>query len=217
MPSAVTACAWRLLTGTGYIPGRPPGADTVHGAPGPGHPPPARRRRPHHTDRAAADRSPRSAPASRPADRSPSTPQPPLPMTVDTRPRPRPLHGNNRAARPHADAGKPAHQEPGGINARAPPAGHRICERPHSPRPSCTPGHSTARVTTAISAPPGPGPDGMHARLSGGRLATDGPPGAARPWPSVKNRRCTPTVLAAGRRPLYVRGHRDTAVHSATR
>jgi hypothetical protein len=34
------------------------------------------------------------------------------------------------------------------------------------------------------------------------------------PWNS---RRCTPTVLAAGRRPLYVRGHRDTPVHSATR
>ncbi len=34
------------------------------------------------------------------------------------------------------------------------------------------------------------------------------------PWNS---RRCTPTVLAAGCRPLYVRGHRDTPVHSATR
>jgi hypothetical protein len=41
--------------------------------------------------------------------------------------------------------------------------------------------------------------------------------GAARPWLSVESRRCTPTVLAAGRRPLYVRGHRDTPVHSATR
>jgi hypothetical protein len=41
--------------------------------------------------------------------------------------------------------------------------------------------------------------------------------GAARPWPSVESRRCTPTVLAAGRRPLYVRGHRDTGTHGATR
>ena len=41
--------------------------------------------------------------------------------------------------------------------------------------------------------------------------------GAARPWPSVESRRCTPTVLAAGRRPLYVRGRRDTGTYSATR
>ena len=48
----------------GYTPGPPPGPDTVHGAPGPGHPPPARRRPPCHPDRAAASRSPRSPPAS---------------------------------------------------------------------------------------------------------------------------------------------------------
>src|SRR5271165_6881142 len=56
---------------------------------------------------------------------------------------------------------------------------------PGRPRPPRTPGHRTARVTTAISAPPVPGPDGMHARLSGGRRATDGPPGQpvrGRPW-----------------------------------
>ena len=41
--------------------------------------------------------------------------------------------------------------------------------------------------------------------------------GAACPWLSVESRRCAPTVLAAGRRPLYVRGHRDTAVYSDTR
>src|SRR5260370_23256240 len=41
--------------------------------------------------------------------------------------------------------------------------------------------------------------------------------GAARPWPSVESPRCTPTLLAAGRRPLYVRRHHDTAVHSGTR
>ena len=34
---------------------------------------------------------------------------------------------------------------------------------------------------------------------------------------SVESRRCTPTVLAAGRRPLYVRGHRDTVTYSDTR
>ena len=56
---------------------------------------------------------------------------------------------------------------------------------PGRPRPPCTPGHRTARVTTAISAPPVPGPDGMHARPSGGRRATDGPPRQpvrGRPW-----------------------------------
>jgi len=56
---------------------------------------------------------------------------------------------------------------------------------PGRPRPPRTPGHRTARVTTAISAPPVPGPDGMHARLSGGRRATDGPPRQpvrGRPW-----------------------------------
>jgi hypothetical protein len=41
--------------------------------------------------------------------------------------------------------------------------------------------------------------------------------GAARPWPSVESRRCTPTVLAVVRRPLCVRGQRDTPVHSGTR
>ena len=56
----------------------------------------------------------------------------------------------------------------------------------------------------------------MHARLSGSRQAGTRParPG---PWPSVESRRCTPTVLAAGRRPLYVRGRRDTGTYSATR
>ena len=170
MASAVTACAWRLLTGTGYTPGPPPGTDTVHGAPGPGHPPPARRRPPCHTDRAAASRSPRSPPASRPATRT-RMPESPL--------------ASHTAASPH---GRPG---------RAPDL-----RTPGRPRPPCTPGHRTARVTTAISAPPVPGPDGMHARLSGGRRATDGLPGQpvrGRPW---KGRRCTPTVLAAGRRPL---------------
>ena len=120
MPSAVTACAWRLLTGTGYTPGPPPGTDAVHGAPGPGHPPPARRRPPCHTDRAAASRSPRSPPASRPADRT-LMPESPLTKT---------------AASPH---GRPG---------RAPDL-----RTPGRPRPPCTPGHRTARVTTAISAP----------------------------------------------------------------
>jgi hypothetical protein len=34
-------------------------------------------------------------------------------------------------------------------------------------------------------------------------------PAPARPWPSVESRRCTPTVPAAGCRPLCVRGHRE--------
>jgi hypothetical protein len=33
---------------------------------------------------------------------------------------------------------------------------------------------------------------------------------------SVESRRCTPTVLAAGRRPLYVRGHRGLQRYKVT-
>jgi hypothetical protein len=152
-PAAGLPGTRHAVTGTGYTPGPPPGTDTVHGAPGPGHPPPARRRPPCHTDRAVASRSPQSPPASRPADR---TLMPESPLT------------SNTAASPH---GRPG---------RAPDL-----RTPGRPRPPCTPGHRTARVTTAISVPPVPGPDGMHARLSGGRRATDGPPGQpvrGRPW-----------------------------------
>ena len=170
MPSAVTACAWRLLTGTGYTPGPPPGTDNVHGAPGPGHPPPARRRPPCHTDRAAASRSP-------------------------------PVTAGLTADGPHADAGEPAHQQHGGITAQAsrPGTGSANARQAASAlhaRPPYGPGHHRHQRT----ARPGAGRDARPAQRrpsSHGRAAR-----AARPWPSVESRRCTPTVLAAGRRPL---------------
>ena len=39
----------------------------------------------------------------------------------------------------------------------------------------------------------------------------------ARPWPSVESRRLRRPSWRPGRRPLYVRGHRDIAPYSATR
>jgi hypothetical protein len=40
---------------------------------------------------------------------------------------------------------------------------------------------------------------------------------AARPWPSVESRRLHRPRDRHGRRPLYVRGHRNIGVYSATR
>ena len=67
----------------------------------------------------------------------------------------------------------------------------------------------------AISAPAFPGrprpreitgaarPDVRECTLdSAAHVKPERATGAARPWPSVESRRCTPTVLAAGRRPL---------------
>ena len=87
-----------------------------------------------------------------------------------------------------------------GISWAAP--SHR---RTHLPRPS-PPGGTAGR--------PG-GHMGMHAHLSDARQA-----GTRRQrGPSVAvrgNQRCRRPFLRPGRRPLYVRGHRNTAVHSAT-
>jgi hypothetical protein len=146
----------------------PPHRHRVHARSAAGHryrsrraragPPPARRRPPCHTDSAAASRSPRSPPASQPADR---TLMPDSPLTSHT------------AASPH---GRPG---------RAPDL-----RTPGRPRPPCTPGHRTARVTTAISAPPVPGPDGMRARAQRRPSSHRRAARATRPWPSVKK----PTV-----------------------
>ena len=100
------------------------------------------------------------------ASRSPQSP--PASRPADRTLMPESPLTSNTAASPH---GRPG---------RAPDL-----RTPGRPRPPCTPGRRTARVTTAISAPPVPGPDGMHARLSGGRRATGGPPGQpvrGRPW-----------------------------------
>jgi hypothetical protein len=64
-----------------------------------------------------------------------------------------------------------------------------------------------------------------HKPGSAAHLKPGHPAGTARPWPSVERRRSAPTVQTVhtdrpsspDARPLYVRGHRDTAVHSATR
>ena len=100
------------------------------------------------------------------ASRSPQSP--PASRRADRTLMPESPLTSNTAASPH---GRPG---------RAPDL-----RTPGRPRPPCAPGHRTARVTTAISAPPVPGPDGMHARLSGGRRATGGLPGQpvrGRPW-----------------------------------
>ena len=108
-----------------------------------------------------------------------------------------------------------------------PPANARAT-RARSARPATV---TLSRISgPAISAPAFPGrprpreitgaarPDVRECTLdSAAHVKPEPATGAARPWPSVESQRCTPTVLAAGRRPLYVRGHRDTSVHSATR
>ena len=84
------------------------------------------------------------------------------------------------------------------------------------------PNHQPSRQRTRPHHPGGKPPGrradkrGMNARLSGARQAEPAT-GTARPWPSVESRRCTPTVLAAERRPPCVRGHRDTGTYSDTR
>jgi hypothetical protein len=50
-----------------------------------------------------------------------------------------------------------------------------------------------------------------------GTLSVARPCPRPRPWPSVESRRSTAPLPPPGRRPLYVRGHRDTAPYSATR
>ena len=136
MPSAVTACAWRLLTGTGYTPGPPPGTDTVHGAPGPGHPPPARRRPPCHTDRAAASRSPSHRRPSRPGDR---TLMPESPLTSNTAASP---HGRPGRVPDLRTPGRPRRlARPATVRPRSPPPS---AHRPSRGRTGCTPGPAAA-------------------------------------------------------------------------
>jgi hypothetical protein len=87
--------------------------------------------------------------------------------------------------------------------------------------------HVSRTATSAISAPPSRprssrepcGPSCGHtgcARLSGARQAGYAI-GAARPWPSVENQRLHRPRNRHGRRPPYVRGHRNMTVYSATR
>ncbi len=113
--------------------------------------------------------------------------------------RPHPRTGaRDRAPRPRT-RGRPAPAPPARPASRSPeppaqPSAHPP-SRPPAPR----------EITRAAGRT-----HGMHARLGGTRQARTRP-GAARPWPSVESRRCTPTVLAPESRPLCVRGHRNTA------
>ena len=123
-----------------------------------------------------------------------------------------------------------AHQQGGVIPARVPGTEHPADEHAGDPRPLRPATITLSRISgPAISAtafPGRPAPVNHRARQAGctectldsaAHVKPEHATGAARPWPSVESRRCTPTVLAARRRPLYVRGHRDTAARSATR
>ncbi len=85
----------------------------------------------------------------------------------------------------------------------------------HAPAP---PARQASRSPGSLAQPSGTqaGCTGMLSQLSRTRQAGTrdrrGPSVAVRGKPTVPS-----TVLAAGRRPPYVRGHRDTPVHSATR
>jgi hypothetical protein len=137
---------------------------------------------------------------------------------------------STRPAMPDAVTEQLAHHQGSVVPARVSGTEHTDCERAGDPRPLSPPGQRHALPDLQPShhrAPAFPGrppreitgnamPDArMHAHLSGIRQAGTRDR-AACPWLSVESRRCTPTVLAAGRRPLYVRGHRDTAVYSDT-
>src|ERR1035441_9047542 len=133
-----------------------------------------------------------------------------------------------RPALPGPRAPKGGGVPPARVPGPEPPAD----ERAGDPRPLRPPGHRHAlpdlrpsHQRTRLPRPPRPRqitgaarPDVRECTLdSAAHVKPEHAASPARPWPSVESRRCTPTVLAAGRRPLYVRGHRDTAVHSATR
>ena len=137
-----------------------------------------------------------------------------------------------RPAMPDTIAEQLAHQQGGVIPARVPGTEHPDCERAGDPRPLRPPGHRHAlpdlrpsHQRTRLPRPPRPrqitgaGRPGLRECTldSAAYAKPEHAAGAARPWLSVESRRCPPTVLAAGRRPLCVRGHRDTGVHSDTR
>ena len=117
---------------------------------------------------------------------------------------------------PRADAEEPAHQRHGGI-PHGRPGRVPDLRTPGRPRPPCAPGHRTARVTTAISAPACPGA-GQDARPAQRRPSSHGTAAArpvrGRPWKADGAHRPS---WRPGPRPLCVRGHRNTTAYSATR
>jgi hypothetical protein len=126
-----------------------------------------------------------------------------------------------------------AHQQGGVIPAQVPGTEHprpRTRGRPAPAPPARPPSRSPGSPAQPSAHPPSPaapppahhrgrqaGYTGMHARLSGSRQAGTrdrrGPSVAVRGKPTVHTDRSG----GPDARPLYVRGHRDTAVHSATR
>src|SRR5580704_10442896 len=137
-----------------------------------------------------------------------------------------------RPAMPDTSAEQLAYQQGGVSPVRVTGTEHPADERAGDPHPLRPPGHRHAlpdlrpsHPRTRLPRPPGPGKSpGPAGRMYGNARSTqrltssrNTRPAQPRPWPSVESRRCTPTVLAAGRRPLYVRGRRDTGTYSATR
>jgi len=137
-----------------------------------------------------------------------------------------------RPAVPDAIAKQLAHQQGSVIPARVPGTEHPDCERAGDPCPLRPPGHRHALPNlqpSHHSAPAFPGrppreitgramPDVRGCTLSSAaHVKPEHATSPGRPWLSVESRRCIPTVLAAGRRPLYVRGHRNTVTYSDTR
>jgi hypothetical protein len=179
-------------------------------------------RLPHPRQRSAAP-----APQGR-RDRSPpprTSPSSVLTATVTVPPCPQ--HPTGYAGRCYRTARSPARQH----HSRGVPGTERPdCERAGDPRPLRPASVTLSRISNpAITAhPPSPasrpgksrdrhaGRTGMHAHLSRPRQAGTrrqrGPSVAVRGKPTVP-----PTVITPGSRPLYVRGHRDTATHSGTR
>ena len=122
-----------------------------------------------------------------------------------------------------------AHQKDGDIPARVPRAEHRAHERAGHPCPLRPPGKRHAlpnrqpsHQRTRPAARPGkttglPGGHMGDARSTRRRTSSRNMPAArpvrGRPWNPTVHRSFSPP----GRRPLYVRGRRNTAAHSATR
>ena len=103
----------------------------------------------------------------------------------------------------------PSHQQDRGIPAQAAKTELPRCERAGTRARACRPASVTVPQAATRRMP-------MHSRSAPYRTPEHAAR-AARPWPSVEKRRCTPTVQTPGRRPPCVRGQRDTTVHRDTR
>jgi hypothetical protein len=203
---------------------------------------PPRCRHPHRAARPITSCRPRPPSASRPAPHSSGTPGP-LRSVTSTRTRPALARTATVTIPPSApDLAMPdtiaeqlAHQQGGVIPARVPRTEHPGCEHADDTRPLLPPGHRHAlpdhrpsHQRTRPSPPsttPGGKPPGRRADTRGCTLDSaahvkpEHPADAARPWPSVENRRCTPTVpgapIPSAMRPWTPR-HRDLQRYKVT-